>query len=573
MNAIQISFVSLLLASSALAAPKHHHHFHHKGTGTGTGGVVSSTAGPYSIGNSTYAGPTGTGTAVVTSVGLAATTVIVSPVPASSSAAADPASSDGACGPATVTVTAANIVTVTVGSDSTTEVAASSSAAAGGASSSPAYPVGNSTAVGPTGSAGYTFTGTAYSSSAAALPSYSYPAYSSSVAAIPSYSYPVASSSAAAGLESSSSVSVSAVDNHPKPHPWTSVMVSPPAESTPIASSTEAPVPASTSTSVVAPPPSTTPAAPSTTAATSTFTPAPSTSAPASTSIPEAPSTTVVPTTTEVPIPSTTVAATTAPSPPSSGGSYKGPKRGIVYNTASLAAPFAQASSIGWGYNWAADAGGLASNLNFVPMLWGSNVGNFASSAASAIKAGADSIMAMNEPDQPTQYGGSAITPSNAAAIYKKNIVALASSAKLGAPAVSNGNSTSPLMGVQWLAQFFDNCSGSSCPINFVPFHWYGWNGGTAQQQASAFQNYVTTFMAEVQQMSGVGEFWITEFSALPFDNAQLNADFMKIVLPWLDSDPAAAKVARYSYFMVSNGLLVNGASLTASGQAYISDA
>ena len=181
--------------------------------------------------------------------------------------------------------------------------------------------------------------------------------------------------------------------------------------------------------------------------------------------------------------------------------------------------------------------------------------------------------MAMNEPDQPTQYGGSDITPSNAAAIYKANIVPLAGSVKVGAPAVSNGNSSSPLMGVQWLAQFFEACSGSSCPIDFVPLHWYGWNGGTAQQQAQAFKDYVTKASAEVQQMSGVNEFWITEFSAMPLNNAQINADFMAIVLPWLDSDPAAANVARYSYFMVSDGLLLSGSSLSTSGKAYISDA
>ena len=585
MNTLLTSLVSLLFATSALAAPgiKHHHHFHHKGTGTGTGGVISSTAGPFPIGNGTVVGPTGTGTAVISSVGLAATTIIVSPVPVSSSAAAVPASSDSECGSATVTVTAANVVTVTVGTDSTTEAAASSSAAAGGASSSAVYPAGNSTVVGPSGSAGPIFTGTAYSTSPVAIPTYTYPAASSSAAAgvgsvtdtytypaasssaaagvgsvTDTYTYPAASSSAAAGVGSVSSASISAVDNH-HPHSWTSVMVSPPVESTPIASSSEAPIPASTSTSIDVPPLS--PAPSSTAAATSTFVPPP-------------PSTTAAATTTEVPVPSTTIAATTAPSPPSGGGgSYAGPKRGIVYNTASLAAPFAQASAVGWGYNWGSSAGGLASNLNYVPMLWGSNVGSFASDVASAIKSGADSVMAMNEPDQPTQYGGSAITPGNAAQIYKTNIAPLAGSVKVGAPAVSNGNSSSPLMGVQWLSQFFEACSGSGCPVDFVPLHWYGWNGGTAQQQAQAFKDYVTKASAEVHQMSGVNEFWITEFSALPLNNAQINADFMGIVLPWLDSDPAAAKIARYSYFMVSDGLLLSGSSLTASGKAYISDA
>ena len=295
----------------------------------------------------------------------------------------------------------------------------------------------------------------------------------------------------------------------------------------------------------------------------------PKTTAAPSTNSSGSPTTAATPAT-KTEVPSTTVAATATLS--GEVGRYHGPKRGIIYNTASLAAPFAQASAIGWGHDWFSSAGGLASNLNFVPMLWGSDVGSFASDAASAIKAGADSIMAMNEPDQPKQYGGSDITPGNAAQIYKTNIVPLAGTVKVGAPAVSNGNSSSPLLGVQWLNQFFEACSGSSCPIDFVPFHWYGWNGGTAQQQAEAFKDYIIKASVEVQQMSGVNEYWITEFSAMPLNDVQINADFMAIVLPWLDSDPAAANVARYSYFMVSDGLLVNGGSLTASGQAYISD-
>ncbi|MCJ1310104.1 hypothetical protein MMC25_003765 [Agyrium rufum] len=533
------TLVFLALASTAVAAPGyhnyHHHKHHHHHTGTGTGGVVSSTPGPYGMSNSTYAGPTGTGTAPPV---IIYSTVIMSPVPPiatleSSDVAAAPASSTavelvgsvgaGTCGPATVTVTASNVVTVTVGGDSSSSVAAASSIVA-------PYTIGNSTETyGATGT-GYG-TGTAYSS------------------------YYVSSTAAAAAAPSSEAASSAPGTFLQQPtytkHHFTSPMV-------PMSSSTEAALPVSsteaalpTSTSIYVPE--------STSSSSAYYSPPP----------PETTSTSAA----AISVPASTSEAPTPTSTSGSGsgsGSYSGPKRGLVYNTASLLAPLAESTSVvGWAYNWASTSGGLDTSLNFVPQLWGSSIGSWSSQAATAVKSGADSLLAFNEPDQPTKYGGSQIDPQTAASLYKTNMAPFSGQAQLGAPAVSNGNQTTPtLMGVQWLKQFFDSCSGSSCPIDFIPFHWYGWNGGTAQQQATAFQDYVTAFASEVGAMSGVNKFWITEFAAQPDTDAQLNADFMDIVLPWLDSQ--ASMIDRYSYFMASDGILLSGSGLSAAGEAYI---
>ena len=106
--------------------------------------------------------------------------------------------------------------------------------------------------------------------------------------------------------------------------------------------------------------------------------------------------------------------------------------------------------------------------------------------------------------------------------------------------------------------------------MDFMPMHWYGWQGGSAQEQATAFQQYVEAFATQVSAAGGPGKFWITEFAALPIDDAQMNADFLAIVLPWLDNE--AGMVERYSFFMASDGDLLSGGSLSASGQAYTSD-
>ena len=253
---------------------------------------------------------------------------------------------------------------------------------------------------------------------------------------------------------------------------------------------------------------------------------------------------------------------------------YTGPKRGIVYTGNANISPFTESDAIGWAYNWGSSSMNLAINLNFVPMLWGPNaslVNTFASNAVSALKGKTDSLMAMDEPDQRIETGGSNLSPGDAVKLYKEKMVPFAGAAKLGAPAVSNANTSYPLTGVQWLRQFFGNCTLPSCVVNFVPFHWGGFENGTAAEQALAFQQYVAAFIEEMRQASGVNEFWITQFSASPSDDARLQAKFMGIVLPWLDSDPAAAQISRYSYFMVGNGMLVDAeGALTVAGLTYL---
>lgn len=203
----------------------------------------------------------------------------------------------------------------------------------------------------------------------------------------------------------------------------------------------------------------------------------------------------------------------------------------------------------------------------------GGNLDNFVASA----KAGfgdVDAIMAFNEPDQPAIYGGSDISPSDAATNYRKYMTPLRTqypNAQLGAPSVSNGNTTYPrLMGMQWLSPFFQLCG--DCPIDFVPIHWYGWNDGSAVDQATEFKKYITLAAAEIAVMAKRPlKVWVTEFAAEPKKDANKNKAFMDIVLPWLDNQ--ATMVDRYSYFMVDPGMLITDSTslaLTASGSRYV---
>ncbi|MCJ1351374.1 MAG: hypothetical protein MMC33_001358 [Icmadophila ericetorum] len=267
-----------------------------------------------------------------------------------------------------------------------------------------------------------------------------------------------------------------------------------------------------------------------------------------------------------------TASAAPTPSPSTvkntSGGGSLGVKRGLVYTNDSPA-PLLNNANIGWAYNYGPTNDGEAKGLKFVPMLWG-NTENYTptwvSDANAAIAAGDDSIMAFNEPDQPNDVGGSAISPSDAAASYKQYMAPFNGKILLGAPAVSNGNQSNPAMGVQWLQPFFEACTG--CPFDFIPLHWYGWSGASAQEQATVFMQYIETAASEIVSYGGPSRVWVTEFAALPLEDDATNAAFLDIVLPWLDQSPI---VDRYSFFGVFPNYLLDSAGngLSTSGNVY----
>ena len=61
---------------------------------------------------------------------------------------------------------------------------------------------------------------------------------------------------------------------------------------------------------------------------------------------------------------------------------------------------------------------------------------------------------------------------------------------------------------------------------------------------------------------------WITEFQKIGSQDEQ--TQFVKKAIDWLEQ-PAQAKIERYSYFMVQDGILTSGNSLSSTGTAYAS--
>ncbi|MCJ1297982.1 hypothetical protein MMC08_000771 [Hypocenomyce scalaris] len=253
------------------------------------------------------------------------------------------------------------------------------------------------------------------------------------------------------------------------------------------------------------------------------------------------------------PASSATATASHSSAPPSTGT-----KRGLAFNTASLTSAFTSAP-ISWAYNWGDSASGLPSDFEFVPMLWGlgSHTQGWAAAASSAVASGSEYLLGFNEPDENTQDGGSDLTPSQAVTGWQANMQQFSGgNTKLGSPAVTNGGAP---MGLTWLSDFVEQCSG--CQIDFINIHWYSSSTDSVAAALSDFQSHT---QQAITQANGI-PVWVTEFQYIgPGDES----DFISQALPWLDQ---TAGVARYSYFMASDGILNTGNGLSTLGEAYAS--
>ncbi len=243
-----------------------------------------------------------------------------------------------------------------------------------------------------------------------------------------------------------------------------------------------------------------------------------------------------------------------------------GGKRGLAYNPTSpdLSIFDGFSSQITWGYNWDSAPAGLPSQFQYVPTLFSTASDHTTQWAANVQAATSDSgtsyLMSFNEPDQPAPQADMPV--GTAVAAWKQYMAPYASgNVKLGSPSVSNGvgtnSQTGQPMGLDWLTPFLQQCSG--CPISFVPVHWYGCGGGCdVQNDISAFK----TDIGSVITAAGGLPVWVTEFAT----NSGDPTTFMNEVLPWLDNEPG---VGRYAYFMVEDGVLTTGNSLSSLGSLY----
>ena len=236
----------------------------------------------------------------------------------------------------------------------------------------------------------------------------------------------------------------------------------------------------------------------------------------------------------------------------STGSGVASAKRGLVYNNPQLLSRFLNSGTkVSWAYNWGQydDSG---TNLEFCPMLWGLKL-DFAQTwpgnAQKAIDAGSKCLLSFNEPDLGEQAN---LSPQVAAQKHIELMNPFKGKALIGSPAITNSGAAN--QGIDWLKQWFAACGGN-CAVDFVNIHIYGVDTTTF---LTHLRNVHTAFNLPV---------WITEFAFSGSDD-QINTQ-LETVISQIETNSAYSFVDRYSYFMVSDGNLVQGNSISSYGNTF----
>lgn len=269
--------------------------------------------------------------------------------------------------------------------------------------------------------------------------------------------------------------------------------------------------------------------------------------------------------------PSTTAtsAAAAGSATSSSSSSSSIAKRGLAYNSASIAKTFVSTGSFSWGYDWGCTTSTESSlGVEYCPMLWGNKdnmVSLWSACAQSNIDAGATHLMSFNEPDGTTDPNNQAqMTPSEAASLHIAHMNPFSGKAKIGAPSItSDVNNTNVLTSVHWLAEFFSACNAQGgCAVDFCPVHWYG----TLNQDVKTTVEDLKTFLTAASGYCNGKPLWLTEYALQGASDSE-TADFIAQSIPTLDSFNG---LDRYSYFFV-DGSLSTGGSINSLGKTYAS--
>ena len=135
-------------------------------------------------------------------------------------------------------------------------------------------------------------------------------------------------------------------------------------------------------------------------------------------------------------------------------------------------------SDLTWYYTYNDRPNPSYNQLDFVPMMWGMGSDpddkSFYNSIVNQVNSGVSirNVLAFNEPDMISDWGGSDIEPARAARGYIANFIPLRQRGlRIGMPAVSGAG-----WGIDWLRQFDGNCTelmGTKCEYDFLPVHWY----------------------------------------------------------------------------------------------------
>ncbi|KAF9268715.1 hypothetical protein L218DRAFT_977190 [Marasmius fiardii PR-910] len=188
---------------------------------------------------------------------------------------------------------------------------------------------------------------------------------------------------------------------------------------------------------------------------------------------------------------------------------------------------------VSWYYSWS-PSGGLKTDIQYVPMLWGEGqVEEFSSTINQTIsELNITHVLGMNEPQE---KGQSNLTPQQGADMWKTYLEPLRSRGiRLGSPAPSSAPS-----GKTWLQEFLTACDGS-CTVDFIAVHYYDVN---ATDFIRYLEDHHNTFQRPI---------WVTEWACQNFNqaNKQCSRDDIALFLNKTQSFMDQTEwVERYAWF------------------------
>ncbi len=230
-------------------------------------------------------------------------------------------------------------------------------------------------------------------------------------------------------------------------------------------------------------------------------------------------------------------------------------KRGIAAN---IAPSETLLPTVAWWYNWALHRSGPSTDIEFVPMVWGSGF------ADDSLPAESRFLLGFNEPSFHSQAN---LTAQQAAALWPDlEAKARASGAAIVSPGVNFCGPADDCHGTdpyQYLRDFFAACA--NCKIDYVAVHWYNCDLPSLRDYLEPGGN-----------LEGFEQFgkpiWVTELSCSTSASAADQEAYMRAAIPYLEGNP---QVFRYSWFSadpIPNARLMNSdGSPTALGQVYMS--
>jgi hypothetical protein len=222
------------------------------------------------------------------------------------------------------------------------------------------------------------------------------------------------------------------------------------------------------------------------------------------------------------------------------------------------------ALGVSWYYNWEQAEREPCSDGRggtFVPMIWGhpqneQNTSAIASSISSFVAGGYEYVLGFNEPDNSTQSNISVSTALSLWSSFDNPSI------KVGSPA-TQANTT----GQAWFSDFVTQLDANpSLRADFLAAHWYGWNTGSCDANASQLEGYVRW----LEGLPGGRPIWLTEWGCLNQSAPDVDTvvRFFNAALAVFDRHPRVVRYAWYPW-STNNGLVNGDGSLTPLGAAY----